>query len=86
MTADLPMMKAMPNAADLLTPDYVAPAAVFLASDLARDITGHVLAVEGNRMSAFKVVQTNPCVPRDPDAGWSAQEIRERWTEISGKK
>ena len=49
-------------------------------------ITGHVLAVEGNRMYAFKVVQTNACMPDDPETGWTAQEIRQRWSEICGNK
>lgn len=86
MTRDLPMMQAMPNAADLLSPERVAPAAIFLASELARDITGHVLAVEGNRLYAFKVVQTNACVPEDPEGGWTAEEIRQRWSEICGNR
>lgn len=86
MTRDLPMMKAMPNAASLLSPERVAPAAVFLASELARDITGHVLAVEGKRLYAFKVVQTNACVPEDPEGGWTAEEIRQHWSEICGSK
>lgn len=86
ITRDLPMMQAMPNAAALLSPARVAPAAVFLASELARDITGHVLAVEGDRLYAFKVVQTNACMPENPDAGWSAQEIRQRWSEICGPR
>jgi len=86
MTRDLPKMKAMPKAASLLSADLVAPAAVFLASDLAGDISGHVLAAEGDRLYAFKVVQTNACMPADPSVGWSAREIRERWSEILGNR
>jgi NAD(P)-dependent dehydrogenase (short-subunit alcohol dehydrogenase family) len=85
MTEDLPMMAAMPNAPDLLSPGYVAPAALFLASDLAADITGAVLAVEGKRMYVYRMIQTAAVVPRDP-SGWSISEIRERWSEISGLK
>ena len=39
MTEDLPMMSAMPDAALLLAPERIAPAALFLASDRAADIT-----------------------------------------------
>jgi NAD(P)-dependent dehydrogenase (short-subunit alcohol dehydrogenase family) len=84
MTEDLPMMAAMPNASELLSPSFVAPAALFLASDLAADVTGAVLAVEGKRMYVYRMIQTPSVVPRDP-AGWSASEIRERWSEISGQ-
>jgi NAD(P)-dependent dehydrogenase (short-subunit alcohol dehydrogenase family) len=82
MTEDLPMMQAMPNAHDLLSPEHVAPAALFLASDLAADITGVVLAVEGKRMYLYKMSQTAAVTPSGE--GWDAHEIRERWAEISG--
>ncbi len=84
MTEDLPMMQAMPNAENLLAPEHVSPAALFLASDLARDITGQVLAVEGKRVFLFKMIQTDACLPRGES--WTAQEIRDRWTEINGLK
>lgn len=83
LTEDLPMMKALPNAKDLLAPEHIAPAALFLASDLASDVTGSVLAVEGPRMYLFKMIQTNAVMARDGKQ-WTAQEIKERWAEISG--
>ncbi len=85
LTEDLPMMQAMPNAKDLLSPEHVAPAVLFLASDLAADITGEVLAVEGPRMYLFKMIKTDSVVPND-ESGWTAREIRERWAEIAGIK
>jgi NAD(P)-dependent dehydrogenase (short-subunit alcohol dehydrogenase family) len=84
MTEDLPMMKAMPNAADLLAPEHVAPAALFLASDLAADITGQVVAVEGKRIYLYRMTQTAAVMP-EGDA-WTAQEIRDRWSEIADSK
>lgn len=82
MTEDLPMMQAMPNAADLLAPEHVAPAALFLASDLAADITGQILAVEGKRIYIYKMTQTAAVMPSGE--AWTAQEIRERWSDIAG--
>ncbi len=55
MTEDLPMFQ---HGRDALTPDHIAPAALFLASPLCADRTGYVLAVAGARMYAFKVVET----------------------------
>ncbi len=43
---------------DALTPEHIAPAAMFLGSDLCADRTGHVLAVAGQQMHIFKVVQS----------------------------
>jgi NAD(P)-dependent dehydrogenase (short-subunit alcohol dehydrogenase family) len=83
LTEDLPMMAALPNAKDFLSPEHIAPAALFLASDLGADITGTVLAAEGPRMYLFKMIQTNGIMPKDGQQ-WTAQEIRERWSEISG--
>ena len=84
MTEDLPMMSAMPDAADLLAADRIAPAALFLASDRAADITGTILAVEGARMYVYRMGQTAAVLPADPAAGWTAEEIDARWVELAG--
>jgi NAD(P)-dependent dehydrogenase (short-subunit alcohol dehydrogenase family) len=78
MTEDLPMFQGV----DSMTPDHIAPAALFLASDLCGDRTGHVLAVAGARLYAFKVVETAGRF-KDSDRGvWSPKEIAENWDAI----
>jgi NAD(P)-dependent dehydrogenase (short-subunit alcohol dehydrogenase family) len=78
MTEDLPMFLGV----DSLTPEHIAPAALFLASDLAGDRTGHVLAVAGARLYAFKVIET-PGKFKDTNEGvWSAREIADHWDAI----
>jgi hypothetical protein len=60
----------------------VAPAALFLASDLCGERTGYVLAVAGSRMYAFKVVETAGKF-KDEDAGvWTPAEIADHWDAI----
>jgi NAD(P)-dependent dehydrogenase (short-subunit alcohol dehydrogenase family) len=79
LTEDLPMFHGI----DTLTPDHIAPAALFLASDLCGDRTGHVLAVAGARMYVFKVVET-PGRFKETDGGvWTAQEIADSWEAIA---
>lgn len=78
MTEDLPMFQ---SAGDTMTPDHVAPAALFLASDLCADRTGFVLAVAGSQMYAYKVVQTHGKF-KDEGAIWTPQEIAEHWDAI----
>lgn len=78
MTEDLPMFQ---TTGDTLTPDHIAPAALFLASDLCADRTGHVLAVAGSQMYAYKVVQSHGKF-KDEGEVWSAQEIAEHWDAI----
>jgi len=78
MTEDLPMFQGM----DTLTPEHIAPAALFLASELCADRTGHVLAIAGARVYAFKVVET-PGRFKEADANvWTAQEIADSWEAI----
>jgi NAD(P)-dependent dehydrogenase (short-subunit alcohol dehydrogenase family) len=78
MTEDLPMFQGM----DTLTPEHIAPAALFLASDLCGDRTGHVIAVAGARVYAFKVVET-PGRFKETDGGvWTAEEIADSWNAI----
>jgi NAD(P)-dependent dehydrogenase (short-subunit alcohol dehydrogenase family) len=79
MTEDLPMFQGV----DTLTAEHIAPAALFLASDLCADRTGHVLAIAGARVYAFKVVETAGRFKETEDNGvWTAQEIAESWDAI----
>jgi len=82
LTEDIPFLASMPNAKEMLAPEHISPAVLFLASDLAADLTGIVLAAEGPRMYMFKMLQTPPVTAKDGQH-WSAQEIKERWAEIA---
>jgi NAD(P)-dependent dehydrogenase (short-subunit alcohol dehydrogenase family) len=78
MTEDLPMMQGM----DTLTPDHIAPGALFLGSDLCSDRTGHVLAISGARMYIYRVVES-PGKFKEAEGGvWTAQEIADNWAAI----
>jgi NAD(P)-dependent dehydrogenase (short-subunit alcohol dehydrogenase family) len=81
MTEDLGMMQAIPNAKELLAPEHVSPVAVFLASDLAADITGAIVGVQGAKVSVYTMVETSGATPKD--AAWTPAELRERWSEIT---
>jgi NAD(P)-dependent dehydrogenase (short-subunit alcohol dehydrogenase family) len=78
MTEDLPMFQSV----NTLTAEHIAPAAAFLASDLCGDRTGHVLAVAGARMYAFKVVESPGRFKESEDGVWTPQEIGEHWDSI----
>jgi len=78
MTEDLPMFQGI----DSLTPDHIAPVALFLASDLCGDRTGHVLAAAGARLYAFKVVETPGRFKEEQGGVWTAQEIAHSWDSI----
>lgn len=79
MTEDLPMMQGM----DALTPDHIAPGALFLGSDLCGDRTGHVLAISGARMYVYKVVESAGKFKESNEGIWTAQEINDNWSSIT---
>lgn len=78
MTDDLPTFQGV----ETMTPEHVAPAALFLASDLCGDRTGHVLAVAGARMYAFKVVESAGKFKDGPNTIFTPQEIADNWAAI----
>jgi NAD(P)-dependent dehydrogenase (short-subunit alcohol dehydrogenase family) len=80
MTEDLPMFAKIE---DTLSPEHVAPAHLYLASDLAGDKTGLVLAVAGARMSVFKVVESAGKYKEADGGVWTASEIAEHFEAIA---
>jgi NAD(P)-dependent dehydrogenase (short-subunit alcohol dehydrogenase family) len=78
MTEDLPSMQGV----ETMTPEHVAPAVLFLASDLCADKTGYVLAAAGARMYAFKVVETAGKFKDGNGGVWTPEEIAEHWAAI----
>lgn len=79
MTEDLPMFEKIQS----MTPEHVAPAHLFLASELSRDLTGAVVSVAGGKLSIYKVVESAGKF-KDADQGvWTAQEIADHWEVIS---
>ena len=81
LTEDLPMIAAIPNAKDFLAPEHISPVAAFLASDLAAEITGAIVGVQGTKVSVYRMVETSGATPKGDK--WTPQELKERWGEIS---
>ena len=79
MTADLPRYKENPSAA--LGPDGIAPAVLYMVSDLSGDQTGKVLGVSGPRgVREMRMMEMEGWKP--PRTGWRAQDIVEHASEI----
>jgi len=82
MTSDLAMMKGATEKD--LGPQFVAPVVVFLASDLAADLTGQVVGVQGGRIFLYRM-ETTEGATKDAEKGlWTAAEIKEAWGRIAG--
>ncbi len=80
MTQDLQMMKGVTQ--EQMGPQHIAPVAVFLASDLAGDITGQIVGVHGPKVFLYKMTETEGATHKG-DSTWSAAELKERWAEIA---
>lgn len=79
LTEALPMFAQVES----MQAEHIAPAHVFLASDLSRDVTGVILSAAGGRLSLLRVMET-PGLLKEEDRGlWSAEEIAEHWAAIA---
>jgi hypothetical protein len=58
-----------------MTPGKIAPLAVYLASDLAKDVTGQIFAVRKNEI--FLMSQPRPIRSIHSSEGWTPQSIAE---------
>ncbi len=68
-----PNQEARLNTLRMLTPDKIAPVAVFLASDAERDVNGQVLAVRGNEV--FVMSQPRPLRSVHRSEGWTPETL-----------
>lgn len=78
LTEDLPMFEHVES----MTPERVAPAYLFLASELASTITGNVLSVAGGRISLVKLAESAGRFQEAVSGVWTADEIREEWNTM----
>jgi NAD(P)-dependent dehydrogenase (short-subunit alcohol dehydrogenase family) len=79
MTADLPRYKENPSAA--LGPDGIAPAVLYMVSELSGDQTGKVLGVSGPRgVRELRMMEMEGWTP--PFTGWKAEDIVTHAREI----
>ncbi len=79
LTEALPMFDQV----DSMGPEHIAPAHVFLASDLSRDVNGVVLCAAGGRLSVFRLAESLGVLKEEGSGLWSAEEIAEHWATIN---
>jgi NAD(P)-dependent dehydrogenase (short-subunit alcohol dehydrogenase family) len=74
LTEDLPGFDKQ-EAAEKYDPKLVSPLMVYLASDLAKDITGKTFLAGGGRLAEMKVVTAAGVTKQDDGGLWTAAEI-----------
>ena len=84
MTEDLGLFQALNK--DEYSPENISPMVVFLASDLAAEVTGRIFAVEGGKLYEFYMEKTDGVYKDVLNKGkWTPQEIKEQFKEITKK-
>ena len=66
---------------DELGPEKVSPFVMFLASDLAKDVTGRLFGIRGREIKEFKYQATGGAIATGDI--WGVQEIADRFDEIT---
>lgn len=80
LTEDLPMFE---KTGDSMSPAHIAPAALFLASELSSELSGTVLSVTGGRISTFELMESQGRL-KEADGGiWTPAEIAENYDSIA---
>jgi NAD(P)-dependent dehydrogenase (short-subunit alcohol dehydrogenase family) len=78
MTADLPGRKGRePEPTSL--PEHIAPAVLYMVSDLSKPHTGKVLGASGRGVREIKMLQTDGF---KPELGWSAHDLARHADEV----
>ncbi len=72
---DTPEQQARVAKLKAMTPDKIAPMAVYLASDAAKDVTGQIFGVRNNEIIFFS--QNRPVRTVQRTEGWTAETIAE---------
>jgi NAD(P)-dependent dehydrogenase (short-subunit alcohol dehydrogenase family)/acyl dehydratase/putative sterol carrier protein len=75
MTEELAMVDAA------WTPEQISPVVVYLASDLAKDVTGRVFGIQGQRIHGYEMKMSDGVEKPMPEL-WTAQEIAEKLDDI----
>jgi NAD(P)-dependent dehydrogenase (short-subunit alcohol dehydrogenase family) len=76
LTEDLPGMQQDPRR-DRMDPKLISPLVVYLASDLARELTGKTFFVGAGRIAEMKVV-THTGVTKGGDGLWTPREVADK--------
>ena len=80
-TAVTRMTEDIPTTPREFVPELVSPMVVFLASDLAKDVTGRIFGVHGPRICEYRYLIT-PGATKD-EGLWTPEEISEKFADIT---
>lgn len=71
-----------PIVTDDMTPESITPVVLFLASEKAREITGHIIGIHGQSLFEYQIHATNG-VENQAEELWTVDEIAMKWDMIT---
>jgi NAD(P)-dependent dehydrogenase (short-subunit alcohol dehydrogenase family) len=83
MTEDISLMKGV--SAEQMGPQHIAPVVAWLASDLARDVTGRVFGVHGPKVFEYKMSQSDGMDAAPGGGDWTPESLQENLGRIEMK-
>ncbi|MCH2111171.1 MAG: SDR family oxidoreductase [Polyangiaceae bacterium] len=79
-TEHLPMFDKVQGT---MEPDHIAPAAVYLTSELSEDLSGAVISVAGGRLSTYQLAESRGRMKESEGGLWTPQEIADNFDSLS---
>jgi NAD(P)-dependent dehydrogenase (short-subunit alcohol dehydrogenase family) len=80
MTEDVPVLQSM--GIESMGPEHIAPVVVWLASDLAENITGRVFGVHGTKVFEYRVEQSDGMDAPPEGATWTPEALHKHLSDI----
>jgi NAD(P)-dependent dehydrogenase (short-subunit alcohol dehydrogenase family) len=80
MTEDIPLMSGI--SAEQMGPQHIAPVVAWLASDLAKDLTGRVFGVHGPKVFEYKMTQSEGLDAPPAGGEWTPESLQEHLAKI----
>lgn len=68
-----------------LSPEHVAPAYLFLASDLSADLNGEIVTIAGSKLSRLVIRESDGEYSENDDGRFDAVSLATAWRELQGK-
>ncbi len=82
LTQELPMFQ---KAQGTMEPEHIAPAVVYLVSDLAEGLSGTALSVAGGRIATISLNESQGRIKEADEGIWKPAEIAENYASIARK-
>ena len=83
MTEDIPMLAGV--GAEQMGPQHIAPVVGWLASDVAKELTGRIIGVHGTKVFEYKMTQSDGLDAPPGGGEWTPETLQESLPKLEAK-